>query len=131
MDKTFDVPGVRIIRIPVKAAHGLPYFFFRQDSNAVSAFLSMEDRMVTSLQKFPGRKIPVLALELLQAYHVRGSLFEPLQKYMQPAIDPVDIIGSDLHPYLNQKSRTKFQDGNFHNALWIARVPKQKTYALS
>jgi hypothetical protein len=98
IDSRLDVAAVGIVRIAGQPAPGFDGIgSARQDRDAVPAFLPMPNRAVAGVADRAFWELVLRRLQFLQADDVGRSLIEPAQKYGEPAVDPIDIEGRDLH----------------------------------
>ncbi len=71
VDRTFEVPAVRVVRVAGQPASGLNWFAGpRQDGDAVPCLLPVPDRVVPRLLDRVGGELLLRRLEFLQARHV-------------------------------------------------------------
>ena len=70
---------------------------FRQDRDAVEAFLSMGFNGIPEVLKVLGGEVLVDGLDLLQDGDVGGAVLEPFRQRVDPGLDAVDVERGDFH----------------------------------
>lgn len=100
VDRRFDIAALRRIRIAGQAARGFVNFAdAAQDSDAVPALLAMPDRLVAQTPDSALREFFLRRLQFLENDNVRRGFFKSPQQDGQAAVDPIHIVGGDLHAH--------------------------------
>jgi hypothetical protein len=97
-DGSLNISAVEILGVPGEAASGLDRIGVqREDRDAVPRFLSVPDRAISGLANSTDWEILLGRLQFLTANDIRLRFPEPSQEHRQSAINPVHVIGRNLH----------------------------------
>lgn len=94
---SLDVTNLIAVRVPGQdTAHLDRLTIARQDRHPIPGFLPTPHRTIARFLDRSSRKLFIRRLKFLQADDIGGGLLQPSQEDVEPPIDAIDLVGSEL-----------------------------------